>query len=186
MVADGMLTRKRYREVPPRVDYELTERARDLMPVLAELARWGYQWAWSEPRQNERVDVGAILRLIPGLVEPGDAAGQLELNVVGGGRDGETVSYTVSLSGGRATVTERGVEQADARISGDVDAWIKAFAPTPDRRGLQVDGNADLAELLLTGLASSAAATPEDGTAAAGTAAAGTAAAGTAAAGTAA
>ena len=28
MVADGMLTRKRYREVPLRVDYELTERAR--------------------------------------------------------------------------------------------------------------------------------------------------------------
>ena len=41
MVADGMLTRKRYREVPPRVDYELTERARELMPILAELARWG-------------------------------------------------------------------------------------------------------------------------------------------------
>jgi DNA-binding HxlR family transcriptional regulator len=50
MVADGMLTRKRFREVPPRVDYELTERARELMPVLGELARWGYDWAWSPPR----------------------------------------------------------------------------------------------------------------------------------------
>ena len=28
MVADGMLPRQRYREVPPRVAYELTERAR--------------------------------------------------------------------------------------------------------------------------------------------------------------
>ena len=63
MVADGMLTRKRYREVPPRVDYELTPRARDLMPVLGELALWGYRWAWSQPRAGERVDVGAILRL---------------------------------------------------------------------------------------------------------------------------
>ena len=50
MVADGLLTRKRYREVPPRVDYALTDRARDLMPVLGELGRWGYEWVWSAPR----------------------------------------------------------------------------------------------------------------------------------------
>ena len=49
MVADGLLSRQRYREVPPRVDYELTEQARDLLPVLAALARWGYRWAWGAP-----------------------------------------------------------------------------------------------------------------------------------------
>ena len=47
MVADGLLTRQRYREVPPRVDYELTERSRELMPVLGALARWGYDWTWT-------------------------------------------------------------------------------------------------------------------------------------------
>src|SRR5207249_1642812 len=67
MVADGMLTRKRYREVPPRVDYALTERARDLLPVLGQLARWGYEWAWSAPRESETVQIGAIFRLAPGL-----------------------------------------------------------------------------------------------------------------------
>src|SRR6059058_4312855 len=40
MVADGMLTRRRYREVPPRVEYELTERAYALLPVIGEVARW--------------------------------------------------------------------------------------------------------------------------------------------------
>src|SRR5881394_726509 len=76
MVADGMLTRKRYREVPPRVDYELTERSRELAPVLGELARWGYEWAWGPPRETERVDVGAIFRLIPrALRSRNDSAG---------------------------------------------------------------------------------------------------------------
>ena len=72
MVADGLLTRQRYREVPPRVDYELTERSRELMPVIGALARWGYDWTWSEPRAGERVEIGAILRTAPGLLTPAE------------------------------------------------------------------------------------------------------------------
>ena len=98
MVADGMLTRQRYREVPPRVDYELTERARELAPVLGELARWGYEWAWGPPRASERIDVGAIFRLIPGLVRSDSVtSGTIELSV-SDGRDGEPMSYLVTLS----------------------------------------------------------------------------------------
>ena len=92
MVADGMLTSKRYREVPPRVDYELTTRARDLMPVLGELARWGYHWAWSTPRTSERVDLGAIFRLVPGLVRGNGASGDLEFIVTDGHREGGTAA----------------------------------------------------------------------------------------------
>src|SRR5246127_3314513 len=83
MVADGMLTRKRYREVPPRVDYELTARARELMPILGELARWGYEWAWSPPRPNESIDLGAIFRLAPGLMPRPTATGTVEFSVDG-------------------------------------------------------------------------------------------------------
>ena len=70
MVADGLLTRQRYREVPPRVDYELTERSRELMPVVGALARWGYDWTWTAPRQGEDINIGAIFRLAPGLLSP--------------------------------------------------------------------------------------------------------------------
>src|SRR5205823_14639477 len=95
MVADGMLTRKRYREVPPRVDYELTERAAELLGVLGELARWGYEWAWSEPRSSENVDLGAIFRLAPGLVDAAGLRGTVEFTVTDGRPDGEPAVYAL-------------------------------------------------------------------------------------------
>lgn len=148
MVADGMLTRKRYREVPPRVDYELTARARDLMPVLGELARWGYEWAWSAPRESENVDVSAIFRLAPGLVHPEGETGTVEF-IVAGDRD---ASCTITVSATEVTVSERGSDRADARVTGDRGAWIRAFSPDRDRDGLEITGDEQLAEMVLEGL----------------------------------
>jgi DNA-binding HxlR family transcriptional regulator len=154
MVADGMLTRKRYREVPPRVDYELTERARELMPVLGELARWGYEWAWSGPRSSESVDLGAIFRLAPGLVQPGERSGTIEFTVSDGKQDGGAAIYSFSFSSNDVTISEREPSGgADASVSGDKSAWIRAFSPDRDRHGLQITGDRGLAEQLLDGLA---------------------------------
>jgi hypothetical protein len=153
MVADGMLTRKRYREVPPRVDYELTERAHELMPTLAELARWGYEWAWSEPRANERVDLGAIFRLAPGLVKPNGTSGTVEFIVTDGKPDGESASYAFSLADDGVSLSEVPAGDSDARVSGNTAAWVMAFSPGHDRNGLAIQGDPKLAELLLSGLA---------------------------------
>ncbi len=39
--ADGMVRRRVHAEVPPRVDYTLTELGQGVMPVLKALCRWG-------------------------------------------------------------------------------------------------------------------------------------------------
>src|SRR5215208_5577501 len=107
MVADGLLTRQRYREVPPRVDYELTERSRELMPVVGALARWGYDWTWSAPRPGEDVNVGAIFRLAPGLMEPPPGVeGTVELVVEGDGREVPERRYRLTASQGRVEISE--------------------------------------------------------------------------------
>jgi len=152
MVADGMLTRQRYREVPPRVDYELTERARQLTPILGELARWGYNWAWSQPRASESIDVGAIFRVIPGLITGATGLGSVALTVTDGHRD-EPLDYRVTLSAAGATVTEGDGGPADATVSGPSDGWITALAPRGERSGLTVTGDAELAESLLDAFA---------------------------------
>lgn len=156
MVADGMLTRKRYREVPPRVDYELTPRSRALMPILGELARWGYGWAWTTPRSGERIDIGAIFRLIPGLVSANGGDGEVELTVTDGHREGGPTTYTVTLSGGTVQLHEQFSDGPTAQVSGDTSAWVQALAPGTDVSSLQFSGNRSLADLLIGQLSSAA------------------------------
>jgi DNA-binding HxlR family transcriptional regulator len=153
MVADGMLTRKRYREVPPRVDYELTERASELMPILAELARWGYEWAWGPPRASENVDIGAIFRLAPGLVSPDGAQGTIEFTINDGKQDGEAATFTFTLTGDRVAVSEQPADNPDARARGDVADWVSAFSTERDRSRLEIRGDEKLVDRLLDGLA---------------------------------
>ena len=41
LVEEGILERRRYQERPERFEYRLTEKGRDLWPVLHSLATWG-------------------------------------------------------------------------------------------------------------------------------------------------
>ena len=146
MVADCLLTRQRYREVPPRVDYELTPRARDLMPVLGALAVWGYEWAWSRPRDGEAIDIGAILRLAPGLTLPASISGTVALTVT----DSDRRDYVLVADGIEVRIEEREAPEADARVSGPERSWIDAFAPDGSLDALEIDGARRLAESLLS------------------------------------
>ena len=148
MVADGLLTRQRYREVPPRVDYELTERARDVLPVVAELATWGYAWAWGPPRSGEAVDIGAILRAASGhAAPPRGRTGTAELVVSTRGRADRHYAMTLSRDG--MTIEERPAPDADVRVSGPEPAWVEAFSPAGSRHGLTVEGDAAIADAVL-------------------------------------
>lgn len=151
MVADGLLTRQRYREVPPRVDYELTPRSYDLLPVLGALARWGLDWAWTAPRDGEAIDIGAILRVAPGLIQPpASISGIAELSVAR--PDGAVCHYAITLKRGAATITETPAPDADVRISGSEADWIDALRPDADRSHVAISGDERLACIVLDGI----------------------------------
>ena len=44
MEEDGLLTRKVYAEVPPRVEYTLTELGESLQPILLAMQQWGLEY----------------------------------------------------------------------------------------------------------------------------------------------
>jgi DNA-binding HxlR family transcriptional regulator len=150
MVADGLLTRQRYREVPPRVDYELTERARDLLPVVGALARWGYRWAWGPPRPGEAIDVGAILRCAPGLTAPVELRGTVAVRIADGTAAGE---HLLHVDRGHVDYEERPAPEADAVISGPERAWVEAFGLDASLTELEISGDHGLADGLLDFLA---------------------------------
>jgi DNA-binding HxlR family transcriptional regulator len=151
MVADGLLTRERYREVPPRVDYELTEKARDLLRVVGELARWGSRWAWGGPEVDEAIDIGAILRSASGLTHAACLQGAIQAAVFH--PDGTRQEYGLRFDEGHVTIEEHGLADADASVEGSREAWVHAFSPEGTLAELQLGGDKVLAEKLLRALA---------------------------------
>jgi DNA-binding HxlR family transcriptional regulator len=44
----GIVVRHSYAESPPRVEYELTEKGTALLPIIAEMRRFGHAWLVGE------------------------------------------------------------------------------------------------------------------------------------------
>jgi len=41
---EQMIVRRSYAEAPPRVEYELTEKGRALLPIIDAMRRFGHEW----------------------------------------------------------------------------------------------------------------------------------------------
>ena len=41
---DGLVNRQQFNEIPPRVEYSLTDKGRELLPVFNAIANWGLRY----------------------------------------------------------------------------------------------------------------------------------------------
>jgi DNA-binding HxlR family transcriptional regulator len=162
MVALDLISRTRIRERPPRVEVELTDTGRELVPIAGELTRWGMRRMWSAPQEGEHADLEALLRLLPALVEDGAALpdGVIETVI---SEPHRTVRHVFLVEQGRlllcdegAAATGRAPAGLRARIAGSAEAWTAALGPACERRRLRISGEAELARRVLAALAAPA------------------------------
>jgi DNA-binding HxlR family transcriptional regulator len=177
MVALGLVTRTRFKEMPPRVELELTDAGHELLPIAGSLARWGMRHMWSPAHEHEQVDLDVLLRLLPSLLARETSHlpdGFLEAGVTdtdppirsryrvesgclriedGPGEAAATTSGRhgpgETDSGGNAAGAQ---DHVSAGIHGDADAWIAAFGPAGDYSRLRLSGDEHLAGAVLASL----------------------------------
>lgn len=149
MAGEGLVTRHRYAEVPPRVEFELTDAGRELLAILGPMVRWALRWAWSPPQADEWVDVTAMFRLAGCVVQPpAEVEAEVELIV----EDEQEVAldlYTLRMADGGAAVAHRPASRADAVIKATADGWGRALGPTHALEGLRISGDPRSASLFL-------------------------------------
>jgi DNA-binding HxlR family transcriptional regulator len=103
LVGEGILERRAYQERPLRHEYVLTEKGRDLLPVIVGLARWGLRWtdAPDGPPRLIHTPCGTELGLDFLCAACGETVGPAEILV-----EGCSVEATTPDEAGRRETTE--------------------------------------------------------------------------------
>src|SRR5215208_4077802 len=56
---EGLISKKIYPEMPPKVEYRLTTRAKELEVIIKELAKWASRWKTSELQKSATNKISA-------------------------------------------------------------------------------------------------------------------------------
>jgi len=92
LVGEGVLAKEQYQEHPPRYDYRLSDKGRDLWPVLNAMREWGDRWSAPNGAPTELVHrpCGEHVHVVPTCSACGEEIHQRDLQLVRGPGAGET------------------------------------------------------------------------------------------------
>ena len=54
LITNGIISRKSYDEIPPRVEYSLTEKGKSIIPILQSICRWSGAF-YKEDSENKMI-----------------------------------------------------------------------------------------------------------------------------------
>jgi DNA-binding HxlR family transcriptional regulator len=68
LVDEGILEKRRYSDHPERFEYRLTDKGRDLMPILLAFLRWGDRYTAGRagpPLETVHTECGHVFHMVP-------------------------------------------------------------------------------------------------------------------------
>jgi DNA-binding HxlR family transcriptional regulator len=101
LVAAGVLVKIPYSDHPPRHDYRLTDKGRDLWPVLTTMRQWGDKYAATDgpPLQLVHKSCGQISDAVLTCSTCGERIGAREVRAVAGPGDIDALVGAASRTG---------------------------------------------------------------------------------------
>jgi DNA-binding HxlR family transcriptional regulator len=146
----AIVTREYFRELPPRVEYSLTESGASLSPVLESIAEWGMQHMMDHDVPCNKIELDLLFFHLPRFFCTEQGAGvrgtvEVRLEGEGGG------AWSVMFVDGGCSVERGAAEKPAAVISCDVDTWVDVMVIQRDprrlatARGVRFEGDANLA-----------------------------------------
>jgi DNA-binding HxlR family transcriptional regulator len=86
LVETGVLARELYNERPPRYEYRLTDKGRDLWGVITAMRQWGDRWAAPDgpPIEIVHESCGHVVQVVPTCSFCGERLGPHDVKVVPG------------------------------------------------------------------------------------------------------
>ncbi|NUS43617.1 MAG: helix-turn-helix transcriptional regulator [Mycobacteriaceae bacterium] len=117
LVAHGILNKVAYQQHPVRYDYRLTDKGRDLWPVLIALRQWGDTWAAPNgPRvQTVHRTCGQIITAEPTCSHCGEYLHSKDLRPV----PGPGAIEPTSISGANSPTIPKGRDPGGTEAQGD-------------------------------------------------------------------
>ncbi len=115
----GLVNREYFRELPPRVEYTLTEKGWAVRPILLSLIEWGREHLTPFDPQSARTDVPAdfAVRVVPTFSFLPERAGDLAASMVIEISDcSDCNTWTLEIRDGRIHPRRRAAESADLRL----------------------------------------------------------------------
>ena len=110
LVDNEILTRVRYQDHPPRSEYRLTSKGRDLWPVVTAMRQWGDRWAAPDgtPLQIRHTACGHVVTAVPACSHCGEPLDARSVTAVPGSGASAGDFDRTALAPGAAQLSPRG------------------------------------------------------------------------------